>query len=178
MTQAILQAQRTHLGQLLDAIQRSTYYLHATEQRLPWPLTAPLLEAQKKNAEWFETLAAMNERFAKLQDILASAMRHTALLMGEPTDTFLQVLAWFEKQRVIDSIEQWQLLRTARNLAAHDYETDYEQIAEHFNTLHALSPVLYSTAGRLVRLCQQHLHLTPARGDFASEFNTIALSNT
>lgn len=40
-----------------------------------------------------------------------------------------------EKQGVVTSIESWQLARTARNLAAHDYETDYDKVAEHFNTL-------------------------------------------
>jgi hypothetical protein len=46
---------------------------------------------------------------------------------------FLKVLAIFKKFKMISSIEDWQTARTARNLAAHDYQTDYAVVAEHFN---------------------------------------------
>jgi len=65
-------------------------------------------------------------------------MRHAALLAGEPVDSFLKVLSFYEKSNVIESIEVWQLYRTTRNLAAHDYETDYEEISSHFNALNEL----------------------------------------
>ncbi|MEF3193548.1 MAG: hypothetical protein K6346_04995 [Halothiobacillaceae bacterium] len=102
-------------------------------------------------------------------------MRHTALLMGESTDSFLKVLALFEKLRVIDSIEAWQLSRTARDLAAHDYETDYDASAEHFNTLHNLSGNLYAIAYRLLATCRATLNIEPQDQDFAPEFDAITL---
>ena len=100
-------------------------------------------------------------------------MRHSALLMSEPTDSFLKVLALFEKLGVIDSIETWQLARTARNLAAHDYEIDYDIIAEHFNTLHELSALLNTTAHRLLETCRTSLNIEPISDDFAAEFASI-----
>ena len=63
-------------------------------------------------------------------------------LESEANAPFLKVLALFEKLGVIESIDAWQMCRTARNLAAHDYETDCALIAEHFNELHTLQPVL------------------------------------
>ena len=63
-------------------------------------------------------------------------------LLSEANAPFLKVLALFEKLGVIESIDAWQMCRTARNLAAHDYETDCALIAEHFNELHTLQPVL------------------------------------
>lgn len=95
---------------------------------------------------------------------------NSALLMSETTTPFLRVLALFVKLQVIDSIESWQLCRTARNLAAHDYETDYALIAEHFNDLHALQPVLVNAAARLLELCSQSLGVMPATDDFSAEF--------
>jgi hypothetical protein len=77
-------------------------------------------------------------------------MRHSALLMGEPVDTFLKVLALFEKLEVIESTTDSQRSRTVQNLAAHDYETDYDDIAEHFNTVHGLTAMLYAAARRLI----------------------------
>ncbi|MEO5341730.1 MAG: hypothetical protein H7842_00070 [Gammaproteobacteria bacterium SHHR-1] len=169
-----LEAEKTHLAQLLEAIQRCTYYLHATTTRLEWPLEGQTLEFRKKDSVLFEALAAFNERFAKLQDTLGAAMRHASLLLGESTESFLKVLAYYEKAGVVDSIETWQALRTVRNLAAHSYETDYAAIAEHFNTLHEMVASLYQTAGLFIDHCENRLGVCPEHADFEPEFRQIA----
>ena len=46
------------------------------------------------------------------------------------------------------SVDAWQLARKARNVAANNYETDYDQVANHFNGLHALKPELFGVAKR------------------------------
>ena len=145
-----LHAQRAYLAQLLDALQRCAYFLGASIARLSWPLDGTFLAEHKKDATLFETLAAVNERFAKLQDLLGAAMKHSALLMAEPTSSFLQVLALFDRLGVIDQIDDWHRCRATRNLAAHDYDTEYTAIAVHFNTLHGLYPTLLGTASRLL----------------------------
>ena len=165
-----LAAEREHLANLLEAVQRCTHFLHASASKVHWPLDGQRLKESRKDEELFETLAAFNERFAKLQDTLGAAMRHCALLMGETTTPFLKVLALFEKLEVIDSIDGWQLCRTARNLAAHDYETDYALIAEHFNELQALEPILVNAAAGLLAQCVQSLGIHPATTDFEAEF--------
>ena len=91
-----------------------------------WPLQGTHLLEHKKDNDLFESLAAINERFAKFQDTLGAAMRHSLVLSGDQADSFLKVLTIFEKSGVVESIEAWQLARAARNLAAHEYETDYE----------------------------------------------------
>lgn len=176
MTVTILEAERAHLSGLLEAIQRCVYFLHASEQRLPWPLTAAHLVKHKKDVALFESLAAVNERFAKLQDTLGAAMRHAALLAGEPGETFLKVLSFYEKVGVLESVASWQLCRTTRNLAAHDYETDYAEIAGHFNSLHGLISHLYVDAGRFLLYCRDTLGVMPISGDFADDFSTIVTS--
>jgi len=118
-------------------------------------------------------MAAFNERFAKLQDTLGAAMRHAALLMGETTSPFLRVLTLFEKLGVIASVAAWQLARTARNLSAHDYDTDYAVIAEHFNQLNTLRPAMLTTANRLMAVCATDLHIQAATDDFAAEFVSV-----
>ncbi len=100
-------------------------------------------------------------------------MRHCALLMSEATSPFLRVLSMFEKLAVIDSIDSWQLCRTARNLAAHDYETDYALIAEHFNELQTLAPVLIKASCRLLVLCADSLGVVPSTRDFEVEFQRV-----
>lgn len=168
-----LEAERLHLAQLLEAVQRCGFHMHASARKLPWPLSGGFLHARRKDTELYEAMSAFNERFAKLQDTLGAAMRHAALLMGEVTSPFLRVLALFEKLGVIESVAAWQLGRTARNLAAHDYDTDYAVIAEHFNQLNALRPAILATASRLMAVCRSDLGIHAATDDFSSEFQTV-----
>lgn len=173
MESKVLESEREHLSSLLEALQRCVYFLDASERRIPWPLEAAELESRKKDVDLFESLAAVNERFAKLQDTLGASMRHAALLAGESTESFLRILTFFEKVGVLESVDQWQAARTARNLAAHDYELEYTEIAEHFNQLHELAPALYSEADRLLTFCREQLHIAPSRGEFAGEFRAV-----
>jgi len=168
--QTLLQAERQHLANLLEAIQRCVYFLEASERKLSWPLESVRLEQRKTDPDLFEPLAAVNERFAKLQDTLGAAMRHALLLAGERTDSFLKVLAIFVKTGVVESTEIWQTCRTVRNLAAHDYEIEYSAIAEHFNTLHELIPMLYGTSAKLLDYCADNLGISPADSELRQRF--------
>lgn len=161
-----LTAEREHLANLLKAVQRCAHFLHASSSKVEWPLDGHGLKQRQEDEALFEALAAFNERFAKLQDTLGAAMRHSALLMSEANAPFLKALALFEKLGVIESIDSWQMCRTARNLAAHDDETDYALIAEHFNELQTLQPVLVGTGSRLLTLCAQTLSVLPTTADF------------
>jgi hypothetical protein len=178
-TSRLLIGQKKHLASLLEAMQRCVYFLNASDSAVDWPLTGAQLQIQKKNVDIFESLAAINERFSKLQDTLGAAMRHSLQLSGEQADSFIKVLSIFEKSGVVSSIENWQLARAARNLAAHDYETDYNEVAQHFNTLHELTPELYATALRFIQYSDAHLHIQPEGLDFADDFHriTVALSS-
>jgi hypothetical protein len=170
---ALLDAEKQHLAGLLEAIQRCVYYLNASDSKIDWPIESSVLEERKMDSDYFESLAAINERFAKLQDVLGAAMKHSLLLLGEASESFLRVLSAYEKLGILESIASWQLCRTARNLSAHDYETQYQQIATHFNTLHELQPFLYQTARRLIAHCEENLKISPASPDFSKHFDHI-----
>lgn len=177
VNQAILNAEKTHLAELLVSIQRCVYFLDASSQKLMWPLTKEQLQAQKKDVALFEAIAAINERFAKLQDTLGAAMRHACILAGEPSESFLKVLGFYEKMGVLESVASWQLCRTARNLAAHDYEIEYAEIADHFNTLKSLTSILYLTAVGFLSYCRETLGIEPKQDDFTVEFMAIIETN-
>ena len=115
----------------------------------------------------FEPLAAINERFAKLQDLLGTTMRHLCELCGERADTFLRVLAFFEKAGVIESAEAWHACRSLRNRAAHDYGTDFEITAGHYNALHEQIPVLSAATLAIAAYAKQSLGIEPADLRFA-----------
>lgn len=102
---ALLDAKKTYLSQLLEAIERCVYFLDATTQKLPFPLLGETLEIKKKELALFESLSSFNERFAKLQDTLASAMRHTYLLMGENSDHFLKIFAFLKNMTLLNPLK-------------------------------------------------------------------------
>ena len=163
-------ASHKHLADLLVAIERCVFFLHGARVELEWPLDGATLIARNKDIGFFTTLSAINERFAKLQDTLGTAMRHATLLAGEHSDTFLRVLTYFEKVGVLDSLETWQTMRALRNLSAHEYGTEYAKIAEHLNTLNDLIPPLYAISRAFASYCRNILAIEPATDDFSSEF--------
>lgn len=175
MTERVLMAEKEYLANLLEALQRCIYFLESVDNKIPWPLDEELLTQKKKDVALFESLAAMNERFAKLQDTLGIAMRHASILSGESADSFLKILAFYEKVGVIESVATWQSSRSARNLAAHDYEIRYARIAEHFNTLHELRVGLYRAADKFLRYCQDQLAIAPASEEFSAEYGSVVL---
>jgi len=164
---------RSHLAEMLVAVERCVYFLDGSCARLSWPLSGDELAKRNKDVELFMALSAVNERFAKLQDTLGAAMRHAALLAGEPSDTFIRVLSHFEKVGVLSSIADWQEMRALRNLAAHEYGTDYNEIAEHFNMLHVLSTRLYRVSGLCASYCRDTLGVEPKNSDFTADFQKI-----
>lgn len=175
MTNSALQAERQHLAALLEAIQRCVFFLNGSILKISWPLTKEHLENRMKDIALFESLSSVNERFSKLQDTLGAAMRHAVILSGEPSETFLKVLSFYEKTAIIESIESWQICRTTRNLAAHDYGVDYEEIAEHFNALHGLIPILMGASRRFLQYCDNNFQVKPTPGEFSEDFARITV---
>jgi len=61
-----------------------------------------------------------------------------------------------------------------RNIASHDYETSYNEIADHFSALHTSIPQLLSTGVRLMAFCKQSLEIAPNEGAFSTDYLLIA----
>lgn len=164
----VLEESRRHLADLIEACQRCAWHLEATAARVEWPLTAEALERRQMELSLFEPLAATNERFAKLQDLLGTTMRHYCELSGERADTFLRVLAVCEKAGIVPAAEDWQTCRSLRNRAAHDYGTDFEVTAAHFNALHEQIPLLKRVTLSLADQAKQLLGIEPADARFSA----------
>jgi hypothetical protein len=90
---------------------------------------------------------------------------------------FWECFPFYEKVGVVDSMEAWQRLRMLRNMASHDYETSYDEIADHFNALHSSIPQLICTGIKLVDYCNRHLAVSPGSNDFSAEYLEIAQRN-
>ena len=47
----LLLAEKQHLANLLEAIERCVYFLHASSAALGWPLSGGVLESRKKDTD-------------------------------------------------------------------------------------------------------------------------------
>lgn len=150
---------KQHLAEKLVAIERNIYFLTATLKNLNFPLDDGFLSKNKDDVDLFTKLSALNERFAKLQDTLASAMRHCAFILKQKDEYFLKILTFFEKNGVVENTQKWQEYRDVRNLAAHEYKVDYGDIAQHFNQLNKLTPFIVADAQRFIIFCKTELKL-------------------
>jgi len=74
MTHSLLEESRGHLADLLEACQRCAWYLQASANKVHWPVTGRDLADRSKDVEFYERLAAINERFGKLQDLLTTTV--------------------------------------------------------------------------------------------------------
>ncbi|RVT53665.1 hypothetical protein [Rubrivivax albus] len=90
MTAQPLQIERQYLVQLLEAVKRCCFHLHASARKLPWLLNGQFLYARRNDTDLFEAMAAFNEYFAKLRDTQGAVLRHAALLMGETTSPLMR----------------------------------------------------------------------------------------
>lgn len=168
-----LEDMRLNLSSLLESCQRSAWYLLASSDRMRWPVTEKDLAEREMDLEFYERLAAINERFGKLQDLLGTSMRNLCLLAGENADTFLRVLSFCAKVGIIESVEDWQLCRSLRNRAAHDYGSDLSITAEHFNTLNQWVPKLVSVTIRLTDYADMHLLVHAKDGAFLKALQAL-----
>ncbi len=112
----------------MDRIRRGIRYTRG-HLSLPLEITAGL------DAAALETLAAFNERFGKLQDILAAVMKQAVLLSDAQAETFPQVLSFMSKSGVVQDMKTWRDLRLLRNIGAHEYDLDPTRQAEYFSAL-------------------------------------------
>ena len=100
-----------------------------------------------------ESLAAFRVRFSEFQEHLGKTMRAVAMEEEQDVERFGAVLAFMERLRVIDSVEQWKLIRELRNAVNHGYEDDTARLAEFFELMAKETATLFEYFIRLQQHC-------------------------
>ena len=75
-------------------------------------------------------------RFSKLQDLMGNKIFSLVLTTaGEPADemTFIDKINKLEKLKIIDSAQEWMILRQIRNHLSHEYPDHPELTAQFLN---------------------------------------------
>ena len=78
-------------------------------------------------------------RFTKLQDAIGHRLFpviFTVLESDSDPRPFIDILNYLEKIKIIESVEEWQMLRNLRNNLAHDYPESIKQTVDTLNILY------------------------------------------
>ena len=121
------------IARQLDHLQRmQTYLAHSFER---CKNIFPVTNWQNLSMQQHEMLAAFRVRFSEFQEHLGKTMRAVAIEEEVDVERFGTVLAFMEKLGVLDSVEQWKIIREIRNAVNHEYEEDAERLTQFFTEM-------------------------------------------
>jgi len=142
----LIRIRLNHLTRMREYLAYSLSQVEAILQLGAWEALSP---------DQHESLAAFRVRFSEFQEHLGKTMRSVAIEEEQDVERFGAVLAFMERLRVIDSVEQWKLIRELRNAVNHEYEDDAARLAEFFELMTKETPVLFDYFDRLKDHCTQ-----------------------
>lgn len=142
--QALLAHQLSILARLEQGIAYSL-------QRLP--ATLGLQDLQQPAIA--ERIAALNDRFTKLQDQLAGALRHAHAMLGERYRSFSDVVVWAVRVNILPDTPTWLELRALRNRLTHDYDLEAESALELIALIRSCADVLSGIIRRFEASCRE-----------------------
>jgi len=113
------------IARQLDHLQRmQTYLAHSFER---CKNIFPVTNWQNLSMQQHEMLAAFRVRFSEFQEHLGKTMRAVAIEEEVDVERFGTVLAFMEKLGVLESVEQWKIIREIRNAVNHEEISQHSQ---------------------------------------------------
>lgn len=138
----------------IEHLQRMRSYLtYSVEQVMP---LIPINVWDQLTPENHETLAAFRVRFSEFQEHLGKTMKAIAIEEEQPAEPFGAVLLYMEKLGILQSVEQWKVMRELRNAVNHEYEENKDRLSGFFVELSRVAPELFATHDRLVAFCESN----------------------
>jgi hypothetical protein len=110
--------------------------------------------------EDFDRLETLTSRFARVSDmLLQKVFRSIDQLELEGGGTLLDALHRAEKRGLIDSVDQFRLIRELRNEIAHEYALD--ELRPLFKSVLEQTPVLFSMIDKVKAYCSKYTEESP-----------------
>lgn len=150
--------QQALLAEKIRVLQRIRNGLAWSLERLPETASADMDDPAAA-----ERRAAIVDRFCKLQDQLAGAMRHAHAMLGEQQRNFHDVVAWAVSEGVLPDETTWLELRSLRNRMTHEYDPASHVMPELMALIRDSEPTLGTAADRLDQRCRERGLLTTGR---------------
>ncbi len=129
----------------LGRVQKQAEHLDFTRNHLHHP-------NRLDDPEVLEKYEALTSRFARLQDLLEKPFRTVALLeiVEDKTKRFPDLLNYMEKLQIIPSAEEWLVMRRLRNIIAHEYWEDEQELIELLDSIYEKCGTLLLVVKNLV----------------------------
>lgn len=137
---------------MVRVIRKECRYLLSTDQRLfATPFTIARAGQLETDLELSERVEAFVGRFGRLQDTLGDKLLPTLLVaLGETPAAVIDNLDRAERLGLLDSADQWIVIRQLRNQMIHEYVEDLTVLASALQTGHAFVPALVAVANKLM----------------------------
>ena len=147
------------IGKQLFHLQRMREYLAHSVQRCEGLF--PIANWRPISLEQHEMLAAFRVRFSEFQEHLGKTMRAVAIEEEIDVERFGSVLAFMEKLGVLESVEQWKIIRELRNAVNHEYEEDAGRLTQFFMEMISATPELFVSHQKLQDFCFEAYRVKP-----------------
>ena len=149
--------QQALLAHQLQVLARLEQGIAFSLDRLPAALDLENL----RDPEIAERVAALNDRFTKLQDQLAGALRHAHGMLGERYRSYADVVAWAVRLGILPDAPTCLELRALRNRLTHDYDLEAESALELIELIRGSTDTLAGIIRRFATSCRDSGLLPP-----------------
>ncbi len=102
-----------------------------------------------------ERTAAVVDRFCKLQDQFAGALRQAHAMLGEKYRSFHDVVTWAVNERLLPDEPTWLELRSLRNRLTHEYDPANDALPELIQSIRDGHALLATAIHHFQSLCTQ-----------------------
>ena len=137
---------------LSRVVRKKSAHLLLTDQRL-FAGATPLRKTQQieNDPDIAERVEAFVWRFSRLQDTLGDKLLPVLLTaLGERTASAIDNLDLAERLRLIDSADDWVVIRNLRNQMVHEYVEDPKVLIGALHAAHEFVPKLAASANKML----------------------------
>ncbi len=147
----VLAQQRRLLAEKLQVLARIETGLRWSLERLP-----EVTPSAVDDPATAERMAAIVDRFCKLQDQLAGALRHAHSMSGEQQRSFHDVVTWAVTAGILPDRATWLELRSLCNQLTHEYDPASTALPELIELIRQGHETLGTSITMFRDLCARH----------------------
>ena len=137
---------------LVRVVRKECRHLATTDQRLfESPFTLEQADRLEVEPDLAERVEAFVGRFGRLQDTLGDKLLPLLLeALGERTSAAIDNLDRAEQLGLIQSADEWMVMRNLRNQMVHEYVEDMVVLVSALQTGHIFVPALFAAANKII----------------------------
>lgn len=137
---------------LARVVRKECKHLVATDQRLFGELfTLEKAITLEENIELAERVEAFVGRFGRLQDTVGDKLLPLLLVaLGEKASSNIDNLDRAERLRLLNSADEWIIIRNLRNQMVHEYVEDPIVLTSALQSGHVFVPALVAVANKMI----------------------------